>query len=233
MTQKSTPREYAAQILSKFDTKKQSFLSDDKRLGSLQSPAVKDYVLGVLKNITIIDDVLEKISKVKSERVEPNLLNTLRIAVYEFIYNPDTPEYAIINEAVSQYKNKSKRGFANAVLRNIQRSIACRDEEFCESEFIIPTFKEQGCKFKVAIAPAPLADYCNYASRMYSLPLWLLQRWEQNYGKDKLRSICAGSNRVPKIYLRPNTTLTTATKLLELLTSCGNDCHLVNDKYVN
>ncbi len=218
-------REAAASILTRCDIEKQNVSDFIALTGGVNRGAVTDYVYGVLRNRVLIDTVLEKIAAVKHNRVEKPVLNALRVAAYEMIYSPLTPMYAIINEAVSQFGGKHKRGFINAVLRNVQRSIELReDSNYTESEFFVPASHLTGCRFAKPISPNPAKDPLAYLSCAFSLPQRLLEQWNKYYGIEALRQICLASNRIASIYIRPNSTLTTAPSLHKLFTDAGVDC---------
>lgn len=220
------PRAVAAEILSKGDPRRDNFAALINRCGSSNIPAVQDYVYGVLRNSDLIETVLEKVSAVHKKRVERAVFNTLKVAVFELIYTAQTPEYAIINEAAEQFKNKRKRGFVNAVLRNVQRSIATRSLSDCQpSSRFVPTKRNDGCEFNIDIFPNPQEDYSLYLSTVFSLPNWLIGRWHKAYG-NQLQDICLGSNRTPLVHIRPNTTLISPSGLLELFRAEGIACEL-------
>lgn len=192
--------------------------------------ALTDYVYGVLRNRTLLDAIAEKIASVKESRVEKPVMNAIRIAVYEMIYKPQTPMYAIINEAAAQFHSRHKKGFVNAVLRNIQRAILERGQ--CCGDFaadFVPAGGFSGCKFGQPVLPEPSKDAVAYLSKAFSMPENLLRSWGNCYGKDALKQICLASNRVPTIYLRPNTTKTTAAELYEKLIAGGVDCEICGD----
>ncbi len=218
-------RAVAASILTRCDIEKQNVSEFIAAANGVNRAAVTDYVCGVLRNRALIDTVLEKIASVKQNRVEKPVLNSLRVAVYEMIYSPLTPMYAIINEGVSQYSSKHKRGFVNAVLRSVQRSIELReDANFTENQFYVPVNHLSGCRFSKPIAPDPSKDLVAYLSCMFSLPGWLLAQLAKYHGASALRQICLASNRIAAVHIRPNSTLTTAAALHKLFTEAGVDC---------
>jgi len=227
-------RAVAASILTACDVEKQNVSDFITAAGSVNRAAVTDYVCGVLRNRVLIDAVLEKIAAVRQNRVEKPVFNAIRIAVYEMIYTPLTPMYAIINEAVSQFSSKHKRGFINAVLRSVQRGIELReDANYTENEYFVPVNHSSGCKFAKKVVPDPTKNPVLYLSCAFSMPQWLLEQWSKHYGSQALRQICLASNRIASIHIRPNITLTTAEALHKLFTDAGVDCGLCpNDMLV-
>lgn len=80
-------------------------------------------VYGVVENLYYIDYMIGKLSKIKLNKLDKNVLNILRIAVYELAFLESKP-YAVINEAVNICKKFSfkSKGFVNGVLRNLDRN---------------------------------------------------------------------------------------------------------------
>ncbi|MFI4910849.1 MAG: transcription antitermination factor NusB [Sedimentisphaeraceae bacterium JB056] len=222
-------RLFSANLLSGFDPSTENIAEVIGRSNIGNRAAVLDYTSGVLRNRFAIDAILKEIAGVKENRVDKQVMNCLRVAVYEMVYKPQTPLYAVINEAVSPFKNKHKRGFVNAVLRNIQRHIIDRDKHYSLSKSIIPTTKGRGCELKKDVAPDPAYDLAGYLNCMFSFPRWLVKDWIKSYGADEAFNICSASNRVPSIYIRPNSTITTASELCILFESAGVKSTVTDD----
>lgn len=85
---------------------------------------LRQLIYGVLENKIYIDYMLQKISKIKLDKLDKNVLNILRIGIYELKYL-NSKKYAVINEAVDNTKkfNFGAKGFVNGVLRNFDRNI--------------------------------------------------------------------------------------------------------------
>lgn len=78
-------------------------------------------VYGVIENLYYIDFIIKKYTK---NKIDKNIINILRIAIYELVFL-NTKNYAVINEAVNNTKkiNFRAKGFVNGVLRNIDRNL--------------------------------------------------------------------------------------------------------------
>lgn len=168
-----------------------------------------DLVFGTIRSRYTLDCIIEKISGQAVKRIQKKILNVLRIGVYELVFNNQTPVYAVINEAVEAVKKKGgrkQRGFVNAVLREVERSITERrvDYEGTPDSRLVPTGWNCGCKFKQDILPDYDKDQLGYFCSGYSLPEFLISEWLDDFDVDTVRRICAGSNRSPSIYLRVN-----------------------------
>jgi len=177
-----------------------------------------DIVYGVVRNRDLIDRLLAKFGDVSKERVKGELLNVLRVGVYELVFCPGIEVYAAVNEAVSLGRSQKQRGFVNAVIRNICRGIEDRCVETDgDSSKIVPLSVNSGCLFKEAVLPEPSEDGAAFLSAAFSLPGWLVGQWVDEFGFEKARGICFGSNRRAGVYLMPNTLKVSAAELAEKL----------------
>lgn len=121
-------------------------------------------VEGTLEYMLRIDYILNQYSSVKVEKMKPVIRNILRSGVYQLLFMDSVPDSAACNEAVKIAQKKgfySLKGFVNGVLRSVARE---RDH------ITYPSRKTQ--------LPMFLSVY-------YSMPLWLVQRWLREYGKEK------------------------------------------------
>ncbi len=80
---------------------------------------------GVLQNYSLCDFYINQYSTVKSNKMEPVLLDILRISVYQMVFLDRIPSHAAVNEAVSIIKKKIPRasGLCNAILRRISENL--------------------------------------------------------------------------------------------------------------
>lgn len=98
---------------------------DDNNISDDDKSYVKRECSGVIENIDKIDVIINKYSKVKTNKLNDDILIVLRMAVYEFMFMDRVPAYATINESVNIIKrSKSAKlsGYVNAVLRNVLRN---------------------------------------------------------------------------------------------------------------
>lgn len=85
---------------------------------------VREIVLGTLRWLRRLDHVLTVASSRPLDQIEPALLATLRVAVYQLLFLDRVPSHAIVDEAVESAHQKTHRGavsFVNAVLRRIAK----------------------------------------------------------------------------------------------------------------
>jgi 16S rRNA (cytosine967-C5)-methyltransferase len=193
----------------------------DKRLCESDRPAMTtDLVYGVIRNLTLLDCVLETVAHIKLRHTQPNLVTLLRIGAWELIFSTEAAEYAIINEAAELAgKHPKQRGFVNAVLRSVQRAVEYRSAPSAtfEPPRVIPLTETTGCIFDRPILPDPQEDEADYFSTLFSIPGWLIRLWLDAYDTETTRQICLGSNRSPGVIVQPNTLKTTAARLRDAL----------------
>ncbi len=231
MTNKTrTARDIAIEVLNRFDPKlnyARTILDEILKQTSERQRAT-DLVFGTLRNRNAIDNVIAVFSNRPVQRITDNLLNIIRVAVFELIYSPATPEYSIVNEAVEIAKsagNNKQIGFVNATLRQITRHITARQIQLNQANLkrTLPQSSTTGCQFGTSFLPDPAAQPADYFSTAFSLPKWLVTDWLSEFGTEHTQQICFASNRRPGIYIRPNTLKTTTQELAEKLSQAGID----------
>ena len=159
-------------------------------------------VYGVIEKKLTLDYVIGHFSSKPIDKIEPKLINILRLGAYQIIYLDRTPDSAAVNESVElakKHTHKGTSGFVNGILRNIARN-------------------KNALPF-----PDRSGDPMGYLSVKYSLPIWLCQKWSEDYGENKAEEILSAVNVNPPITLRVNTLKTTRDELLARLRSKGID----------
>jgi 16S rRNA (cytosine967-C5)-methyltransferase len=80
---------------------------------------------GVITTKNTLDFIIAKYSKTPLKKLDPEILNILRIGLYQLRYLDHIPESAAVNESVElakRMRKSSATGFINGVLRGIIRS---------------------------------------------------------------------------------------------------------------
>ena len=83
-----------------------------------------ELVYGVLRNRRLLDHALSHHVKRPLARVQPEVLDCLRLAAYQILLLDRIPEYAAVDDAVGsvrRHKGRALSGFVNAVLRKLKR----------------------------------------------------------------------------------------------------------------
>jgi 16S rRNA (cytosine967-C5)-methyltransferase len=199
-----------------------------------QRQRATDLTFGTIRNRNAIDIVLAMIAATPPKRVKAELINIIRIGIYELVYQPQTPDYSIINEAAENTKNLGGRkqvGFVNAILRKVASNIVNRRVSLstCNPRKALPHDAYTGCEFAKCLLPDTDAAAAEYFSAAFSLPGWLVRSWLDEFGPDATRRICIASNRRPSVYIRPNALRTTTYELAESFTRAGIDCDIAFD----
>ena len=81
-------------------------------------------VQGVLRWRLRLDWMIQQTVRFPFKKIEPPVLNILRIALYQIFFMDRVPESAAVNEAVKQAKiiqSNHVTGFVNGILRHICR----------------------------------------------------------------------------------------------------------------
>jgi 16S rRNA (cytosine967-C5)-methyltransferase len=150
-------------------------------------------VYGVLRWRGRLDFILSSFSKLPLHKVDPTVLNILRLGLFQIIYFSRVPKAAAVNSAVEMAKASAPpwvAGYVNAVLR---RSAA---------------------EHRRVVFPNPSSDPLFSLSAARSFPRWLIRRWLKRYGAETTASLCDRLNQIPPITVRTNLLLATRPALL-------------------
>lgn len=199
----ANPRKAALELLCRIEAEgTYSNLGLNDALASAQyTPAdrrlLTRLVYGVLENRLYIDAVIRKYSKTTPEKMKPWVLNALRIALYQIEWMDRIPAAAAINESVKLVKLRhgALSGFANGVLRTALRQGVALPETDHES-------------------PAGL-------SLLYSHPVWLVERWVNQFGVERTESILKANNTPSVLTLRTNCLKGSRENLMKILINQG------------
>lgn len=169
---------------------------DRFRIPPLEKSLTQELAFGVVRRKLTLDTIVSHFSNKDIEKIQPVLLNILRVGLYQLIYLDKVPDYAAINEAVKlakKYVNPGAGGFVNALLRKI---IAAG---------------------KTIEYPSREEDSHEYLSIKFSHPKWLAERWTGFFGGEKTEEIFSINNVPPPVYIRVNQTKISAHDLLREL----------------
>lgn len=146
-------------------------------------PFVHELVFGVSRLRGRLDHLLDRSVHGGLGRLEPAVLEVLRLAAYQLLYMDSVPPYAAISQAVSQTRKVSgakAAGLANAVLRKVAGEGDGRE-----------------------LFPDPEAHPVRFLSTWGSHPAWLVERWLARWPFDDVRALVSADNRPPALALRP------------------------------
>jgi 16S rRNA (cytosine967-C5)-methyltransferase len=152
---------------------------------------------GVLRWRGRLDYIISHFSSLPLKKIEPGVLNILRLGLFQIIYLDRIPDSATVSTAVELTRRIGAgraTGFVNALLRNAALN---------HSGVVFPTLKKD-----------PVAFF----SAAHSLPAWLARRWLRRYTPETLTALCETVNAIPPITIRTNTLKTNRQQLMLSLT---------------
>jgi 16S rRNA (cytosine967-C5)-methyltransferase len=191
------PREIAVRLLSR-RPEAGTWLDDElawagqqARLSLPDRALLHELTLGAVRQQALLDWL---IARRTDDRPQPLILrNLLRVGLYQMFLLDRIPDHAAVNETVELAKRlgfASQAGFVNALLRGCLRE---RDKLEQALQALKDTQPDIG----------------------FSHPRWLCERWERNFGAERMRALLDWNNRAPELYARVNTLRLSPAKLQE------------------
>jgi 16S rRNA (cytosine967-C5)-methyltransferase len=211
-------RRRAATILRRVE-KGHGFAAD--LLRGDDAPFVRELVMGVLRRRGTLDAIHDSFSRRPAKELDDDVRQALRIGLYQLIFLDGVPPHAIVSEAVSILGPKSKRAYANGVLRAIQRETKKSDPEL-DRGGASPTkrFERKGRAvffFTRSVFPDPTKDMAGWLAAVHSHPVELVRRWLKEVGEERTIARMEAGNVIPQMVLRPRAGRCDAEELAEAL----------------
>jgi 16S rRNA (cytosine967-C5)-methyltransferase len=177
-------RAVAAEIC--VDLRRGEFLdqSFERRIGPLDARDrrwTRELVYGMLRQRAGIDAILSERVRGGLARLDPDVIDLLRLGVYQLLHMGSVPAYAAIAQTVELAKRRHGLGaskLVNAVLRRTDR----------EREQLNP--------------PAP-SEALDALALKYSHPRWLIARWIERWGEQDTERLLALNNGEAPVVIRP------------------------------
>lgn len=151
------------------------------RLDARDRRWTQELVYGMLRRRSIIDAHLDARVRGGLARLDPDLIDLLRLGVDQLLYMGSVPAYAAIAQTVELAKQRHGIGasrLANAVLRRLERE---RD----------------------ALTLPHVLDPVDALALRHSHPRWLVARWVARWGARDTEQLLEANNREPATVLRP------------------------------
>lgn len=163
-----------------------------------------EIIYGVVENKIYLDYIIDKLSKIKSNKLNLKVKILLRMGIYQILFLDSVSDYAAVNETVNLTKKLDNRsaGFVNAVLRNVIRQ-------------------------KENIGEVKIKDTVDNLATKYSYNKWIVRNWISNFGREFTEDLLEANTERPSIYLRVNTLKTTRDELIKLLEEQEVNCEKV------
>ena len=130
--------------------------------------------LGCLRHQSQLDYLIEFFSGRKQPKLDDEVRIALRMGIFQLRYLDRIPAHAAVAESVELVKQAHKRsaaGFANAVLRKVNRNHVQWPDQATE----------------------------------LSLPAWMLERWQHQYGEQEAAAIARAALEQPEAAINPDT----------------------------
>ena len=180
----TTARAVAVEIFA--DLRNGDFLDQafERRAGPLDARDrrwLRELVYGTLRRRGRIDALLTPRVRGTLARLDPDLLDLLRLGVYQLLEMGSVPAYAAIAQTVELAKRRHGIGASkllNAVLRRLDRE---REDLGLE----IPS------------------DPIDRLSLVYSHPRWLVQRWIERWGEKETEKLLSLNDAEAPVIVRP------------------------------
>ena len=185
-----------------------SFERHTTQIDSRDRRWTQELLYGMMRKRAFLDAVLSDRVRGGLVRLDPDLIDLLRLGSYQLLCMGSVPAYAAIAQTVELTKTRHGIGaskLANAVLRRTDRERA---------------------NLAVATPPDPI-DALALAS---SHPRWLVARWVARWGAEDTAALLAANNTEAPVVLRPFNI--TRAELADMLTEAGVPVHgapLVSD----
>ena len=127
---------------------------------------------GVVQNFSLLDYAINTCSSVKTAKMEPQVLDILRLSVYQLAFMSKIPVSAAVSEGTAltkKHANPRAAGLVNAVLRKLSQNPGMLPE---------PAFP----------------DTLMTLSVKYSHPLWLVRAFSERLGPEDLEALLKTNN---------------------------------------
>jgi 16S rRNA (cytosine967-C5)-methyltransferase len=165
---------------------------------------------GVQRRRAALDHLIAQFSKRAIDRLDPEVVEILRLSAYQLLHLTRVPASAVVDDAVNLAGRVGKRsasGFVNAVLRTISRR---------RESLPLPPRPSNPADQDAALA---------YLSVTLSHPRWLAARWYTRLGFDAAEAWMNFNNTPSPVTLRANRLRLTRDALAERLTVGGVKVH--------
>ncbi|MBQ3404031.1 MAG: 16S rRNA (cytosine(967)-C(5))-methyltransferase RsmB [Oscillospiraceae bacterium] len=151
------------------------------QLDSREAAFASKLTLSVMQNRRLLDYWLASASKIPLEKLDPAVLDILRLSLCQMAFFDRVPDSAAVNEGVKlakKYSNSGAAGFINAVLRVLSRN---------------------------GLPEPDRKNAARYLSVKYSYPDWMTEMFIGRLGEDGCEAFFKASNSEAPLSLHVNT----------------------------
>ena len=162
-------------------------------MGREESALCANLTYGVLQHRAYLDFLIGSFSSRPVNKLTPQVLDALRLGAYQLVFLTRIPHSAAVNETVELVKkngNPGAVGYANGVLRALQRSLN-------------------------GLPQVPRDNDLDYLSVRYSHPKWFVGKMNKRLGFAGCEALLQANNTPAPVTARVNTLKTGREALLE------------------
>ena len=164
-----------------------------------ESALCANLTYGVLQNRAYLDFLIGSFSARPVNKLTPQVLDALRLGAYQLVFLTKIPHSAAVNETVELVKkhgNPGAVGYANGVLRALQRRL---DD----------------------LPQVPRDNDLDYLSIRYSHPKWFVGKMNKRLGFEGCEALLQADNTPTPVTARVNTLKITREALMERFSAQG------------
>ncbi|WP_394873080.1 16S rRNA (cytosine(967)-C(5))-methyltransferase RsmB [Clostridium butyricum] len=151
---------------------------NEVELNDKDKALLTEIVYGVLRRKRTLDVIIANFIK-DIKLMDKNILNILRVAIYQMNFLDKIPTYAACNEAVEEAKeiSESDSKLVNGILRSFTKN---------PDDINVPGNKIDEYAYKFSFEP------------------WMIRLLIKQYGENVAKKIMSGLNTIPKVSIRVN-----------------------------
>ncbi len=191
-------------------------------LTAVERRLLTQLLLGTLRRQGSLDALLRPLIRRPLARVEPDVLDLLRLGAFQLLFLSHIPAHAAVNESVKLAAaiRPGAKGFVNGVLRRVAQ---LRTDEQTSSPAADALPLEKGIFRKLAqpLLPDPQQHPRAYLEQAFSQPRWLAERWLSRFGPQECFRLGFWFLDVPTLWVRVNRLKTDRDALLRRWQQAG------------
>ena len=164
-----------------------------------------ELVMGVLRWRSLLDAEIGRFSDKGAGKLDIEVLIALRLAAYQLLYLDRIPGRAAVHESVELVKRARKASaasFSNAVLRKLAGSAPVVERVSGDAVAHAAPRPFSGQPDSEKLGDAAEFESAVQLSKRFAHPLWLVQRWVQQFGLERARKICIYDQYPPAAAIR-------------------------------
>ncbi len=169
----------------------------------------RELAYGTLRRQVTLDHLLKEAGTERLHRLDPVVRAALRSGLYQVLFLDRIPAPAAVNAAVDEARRAAggrAAGYVNGLLRALAREVAGRADgegEGVDPRRTIPTGDGRHVLLSTLRFPDPAKDPLGSLSARWSMPRWMVKRWQESLGPEPALTVLRASIARPATALRP------------------------------